>query len=164
MSLGLLFKLLHVLAAIAFFCGLVGRMVSFRAAGRARDLPSALALLQLSEWFERWLVIRTGTPLILFGVLAAWQGGWPIFGFLQEANSNWLLVSLILLLAPALFVPLYLLPARRRRTQAAEQAGARGEITPELSAALHDRRVLALRTVEFVVVVVITILMVTKPF
>ena len=164
MSLGLFFKLLHVFAAIAFFCGLAGRMVTFRAAGRARDLPSALALLQLSEWFERWLVIRTGTPLVLFGVLAAWQGGWPIFGFLQGANSNWLLVSMILLLTPALFVPLYLLPARRRRTQAAEHAGARGEITPELSAALHDRGVLALRTAEFAGIVIITILMVTKPF
>jgi len=30
MSLGLFFKLLHVLAAIAFFCGLVGRMAALR--------------------------------------------------------------------------------------------------------------------------------------
>ena len=164
MSLALFFKLLHVFGAIALFCGLVGRMVTFRAAGRARDLPGALALLQLSEWFERRLVIPVGAPILLFGVLTAWQAGWPLFGFLQGAASNWLLVSLILLFAPAPTIPLYLLPARRRRTQAAEQAAARGEITPELSAALHDRGVLTIRTVEFVGVVIITILMITKPF
>jgi uncharacterized membrane protein len=164
MSLALFFKLLHVFAAIAFFCGLVGRMVTFLQAGRTRDLPAALALLEASEWFERRLVIPIGAPILLFGLLAAWQGGWPLFGFLQGADSNWLLVSLILLFAPAPMILFYLLPARRRRGQAAEAAAARGEITPELSAALHDRGVLAFRTLEFLGVMIITVLMVTKPF
>jgi uncharacterized membrane protein len=90
---------------------------------------------------------------------------WPLFGFLQGAASNWLLVSFVLFIGiSAVIAPLRLIDRRRQRTHALEQALAQGTITPELTAALHDRVVNRFRTVELTLLVVIIILMVTKPF
>jgi hypothetical protein len=164
MGLGLIVKMLHVFAAIALFCGMAGRLVTFRRAGQAPGLGAALALLETSEWFERRLVIPASGLILLFGVLAAWRGQWPLLGFLQGAGSNWLLLSLVLFFALVPAIPLYLLPARQRRAQAAQAALAQGAVTPALAAALHDRGVIAYRAIELVVVVIITVLMVTKPF
>jgi uncharacterized membrane protein len=97
--------------------------------------------------------------------MTAWWQGWPVFGFLQGATSNWLLVSLILFLGVSAFIgPLRLIPRRKQRTQAAEEALAQGVITTELTAALNDKVVNAFRTVELMTLVIIIVLMVTKPF
>jgi hypothetical protein len=45
-----------------------------------------------------------------------------------------------------------------------EEALAQGPITPTLTAALHDKVVNRLRAVEIVILVMIIVLMVTKPF
>ena len=48
--------------------------------------------------------------------------------------------------------------------RALDEALTEGTITPELTAVLQDKVVVRFRMVEFVVLVVIIILMVTKPF
>jgi hypothetical protein len=154
-----LFVLLHLLSAIALYCGLVGRAITFQLARRATSSPAIVALLRASDVFERRLAIPGSMLVLLFGLLAAWRTGWAAAG----ANL-WLWISLVLFLALIPAIPLYLLPARRRRDAAAAAAAASGQITPGLQAALNDRGVLAYRAVEFVVVVVITVLMVLKPF
>ncbi len=45
-------------------------------------------------------MIRPATSVVLLGgLLAAWLRGWPVLGFLQDGPSNWVLVSLLLLVS-----------------------------------------------------------------
>jgi hypothetical protein len=55
-ELSLLFKLLHVLSAMALVTGLVGRWVTNGQAERSADLESMEALLRASLRFERMAI------------------------------------------------------------------------------------------------------------
>ena len=133
-------------------------------AAPAGNAATAIALLTLSDHFERLMVIPGSMAVLIFGLLAAWWGGWPILGFLAGDDSNWLLLSLVLYLSLVPFIPLYLAPRRKLRNQLLEQARADGRLSAELTAALNDRGVLAYRRAEYIVVLAVTALMVTKPF
>ena len=165
MNLYLIMKLLHVLAAFWLISGVIGRDFTFWQAGRSTSVQAVQGLLQVSEFFERWAVIPVSILVLLFGLIVTWMQKWPLFGFLQGASTNWLLVSFVLFLGvSAVIAPLRLIDRRRKRTQALEQALALETITPELTAALHDKVVNQFRAVELILMVVIIILMVTKPF
>jgi uncharacterized membrane protein len=158
-------KLLHVLASFWFISGVVARDFTFWRAARVSRVQEVQTLLQVSDFFEQWAVIRGGFPVLIFGLLTAWLQKWPVFSSLPGARTNWLLVSFILFVGIlALIGPLRLIPRRRQRAQALEQALAGGAITPELTAALNDRVLNTFRKVELATLVVIVILMVTKPF
>lgn len=165
MNLYLLMKLLHVLAAFWMVSGLVGRDLSFWWAGKATNVQAVHALLRASDFFERYAVIPVSMAVLLFGLIVTWMQKWPLFGFLQGAASNWLLVSAILFIGGMLFIaPLGLVARRRERTRAVEEALAQGTITPALTAALQDKVVNRFRAAELGITVIIVILMVTKPF
>ena len=165
MNLYLIMKLFHVLAAFWFISGVIGRDFTFWQAGKATDVQAVHALLQVSEFFERFAVIPMGSVILVFGLIVTWMQRWPLFGFLQGSHSNWLLVSFILFVGGSLaIIPLRLVVRRKQRTQALEEALVQGTITPELTAALHDKVVVTFREVELIIVIVIVILMVIKPF
>ena len=165
MNLYTLMKLLHVLAAFWFIGGVIGRDFAFWQAGRATNVQAVQALLQISDFFERYAIIPVSMVVFLFGLIITLLQRWPLFGFLQGSSINWLLVSFILYLGISLAIgPLKLVPRRKQRTRALDEALTEGIITPGLNAALHDEVVVRFRMVEFVVLVVIIILMVTKPF
>ena len=165
MNLYLIMKLMHVLAAFWMISGVVGRGLSFWQAGRVMNVHEVHALLRVSEFFERWAVIPVSVLVLLFGLILTWMQKWPIFGFLQGSPTNWLLLSTILFLGIMGFIaPLGLVARRRQRTLAIEDALAKGTITPELTAALNDKVVIRFRTAEFITMIVIIVLMVTKPF
>ena len=165
MNLYSFMKLLHILAAFWFIGGVIGRDFAFWQASRATNVQAVQALLQISDFFERYAVIPISMAVFLFGLIITLLQRWPLFGFLQGSAINWLLVSFILYLGISLAIgPLKLVPRRKQRTRALEEALAQGTITPELTAALHDQVVVRFRMVEFVVLVAIIILMVTKPF
>jgi uncharacterized membrane protein len=158
MYLGL--KLLHVLAAFGLVTGLIGRAVTFRAAGRAATIEPAAALLAASHWFDARLVIPSFFGVALTGLLTAWVVGLP---WTVNGRPSWTLAALILLLLPTPLIPTVLIPRRRRRETAAREAVAAGCITPELRAALDDRGVQAARTLEAVLIAAVVVLMVLKP-
>jgi uncharacterized membrane protein len=165
MNLYLLMKLLHVLAAFWMVSGVVGRDLAFWWAGRAKDVQAVQALLQASDFFERYAVIPVSMAVLLFGLIVTWMQKWPLFGVLQGSPTNWLLVSFILFVGMSAFIaPLGLVARRKERTRAVEEALAQGTITSALSAALNDRVVNRFRAVELIITVIIIILMVTKPF
>ena len=165
MNLYSFMKLLHILAAFWFIGGVIGRDFAFWQASRATNVQAVQALLQISDFFERYAVIPVSMAVFLFGLIITLLQRWPLFGFLQGSAVNWLLVSFILYLGISLAIgPLKLVPRRKQRTRALEEALAQDTITPELTAALHDQVVVRFRMVEFVVLVAIIILMVTKPF
>jgi len=161
----LLMKLLHVLAAFWMVSGVVGRDFAFWWAGRAKDVQSVHVLLQVSEFFERYAVIPVSVAVLAFGLIVTWMQKWPLFGSLQGANSNWLLVSFVLFVGLSAFIgPLGLVSRRKERTRAVEEALGQGTITLRLIAALNDKVVTRFRALELGIMVVIIILMVMKPF
>ena len=165
MNLYLLMKLLHVLAAFWLISGVVGRGLTFWQARRASNVQAVHSLLQISEFFERYAVIPVSVAVLLFGLIVTWMQGWPLFGFLQGAPSNWLLVSFVLYVGiSAVIAPLGLVSRRKEREQAIKEALAQETITLRLIAALNDRVVIRFRSVEFIILVIIIVLMVTKPF
>lgn len=165
MNLYLIMKLFHVLAAFWFVSGIVGRDFTFWQAGKASSPQAVHSLLQVSDFFERYAVIPVGSVLALFGLIITFLQRWPLLGFLQGSSSNWLLVSVILYLGGTLaIIPLRLVARRKERTRATDEALAQGIITPELTAALNDKVVVRFRMVELIVLIIIIILMVTKPF
>ena len=165
MTLYMFMKLLHVLAAFWLISGVVGRGLAFWQAGRSKDVHAVHALLQISEFFERYAVIPISVAVLVFGLIVTWMQKWPLFGFLQRSPSNWLLVSFILFVGiSALIGPLGLAARRKERERALKEALAQESITLRLLAALHDNVVIRFRIVEFIVLVLIIVLMVTKPF
>lgn len=165
MNLYLIMKLLHVLTAFWFISGVIGRDFAFWRAGQATNVQAVHALLQISDFFERYAVIPVSTAVFLFGLIITLLQRWPLFGFLQGSSINWLLISFLLFLGISLAIgPLKLVPRRKQRTQALQEAMTQGTITPELTAALNDKVVTRFRTVELIILVIIIILMVTKPF
>ena len=165
MNLYLIIKWLHVLTGFWLVGGVIGRNFAFWRAGQATEVRSVHALLQISDFFERYAVIPVLIAVLLFGLIATFMQGWPLFGSLQGAPSNWLLVSFLLfVLLAGVMVPLQLPARRRKRDYALEKALDENTITPQLTAALNDKVVLNFRAVEFVILIAITLLMVTKPF
>jgi uncharacterized membrane protein len=159
-----LLLLLHVFSAIAFFCGMAGRLVTFEQARRAGDVQVVLALLRASDFFERRLTIPASMLASLFGLALMFAGPWGRQVLAGSAGAGWLIVSIVLVLALMPVIPLYLLPARKRRDAAVEAATLAGVVTPELRAALDERGVRAYRVAELAVISVVTWLMIAKPF
>jgi uncharacterized membrane protein len=158
-------KLLHVLAAFWMISGVVGRGLAFWQARKAKDVQVIHALLRLSEFFERYAVIPISMAVFLFGLIITLMQGWPLFGFLQGSQSNWLLVSFILFVGVLTCIaPLRLVARRKEQTRALEEALAQGTITLRLIAALNDKVVIRFRTAELIILIIIIVLMVTKPF
>ena len=165
MNLYTLMKLLHVLAAFWFISGVIGRDFTFWRAGKVTNVQAVHALLQVSEFFERYAVIPLGSVILVFGLIVTLMQRWPLFGFLQGSAINWLLISFLLFLGISLAIgPLKLIPRRKERTRALEEALAQRAITPALTAVLNDKVVVRFRMVELIILIVIIILMVTKPF
>jgi uncharacterized membrane protein len=160
-------KFLHVVGAIQLIGGLIGRGLAQREAGRAADIHTLHALIQLSGSFENWMVIpgsKGSNVILIFGLIVSWMRGWPLLGVLQGAPSNWLLVSLLLFLAMIPLIVLIFVPRGKVFEAALQEALARGEITPALTAALHDPVVRRAHIAEALGVLVILYLMVMKPF
>jgi uncharacterized membrane protein len=158
-------KLLHVLASFWLISGVVGRGLAFWQARRTTDVQAVHALLQISEFFERYAVIPVSVAVLVFGLIVTWMQKWPLFGFLQGSPSNWLLISFILFISLSAFIgPLGLIARRKERMRALKEALTQGTITLRLMAALNDKVVIRYRFVEFIILVIVIALMVTKPF
>lgn len=165
MNLYLFMKLMHVLTSFWFISGVVGRDFAFWRARRAKNVQAIQALLQISDFFERYAVIPVSIAVLAFGLIVTWMQKWPLFGFLQGSETNWLLVSSLLFMGISAFIgPLGLIARRKERTSAVEEALVQGTTTLRLMAALNNKVVNRFRAVEMAVVVIIIILMVTKPF
>jgi len=160
----LILRLLHILSSIWFISGLLGRWLAYAQAQRATDIHTAGALLRLSDRFDRWMVIPGSQAVLAFGLLTAWLQGQPLLGTFGGAHANWLLISLLLFALPMPIVMGLLIPRRKVRIAAPHTALAHGTITPELRAALADKVVTRSRMVELLIVVVILVLMILRPF
>jgi uncharacterized membrane protein len=161
---GTVVVVLHVLSVFMLISGSTGRNLIWMHVRNSKDLDTVHKYLDLAENFDTRLV-RPGSALILLtGLAAAWLRGWPILGFLQGAGSNWVLAAIALYLTFIPLVTLLFLPKMKIRERALAGALAKGEITPELTAAVNDRALYLGRVYELATVVVFTWLMIAKPF
>jgi uncharacterized membrane protein len=164
MSWALLVRFLHIVSAIVLIGGILARQLVRSHAKKTDDVRTFATLSQAAGWIETRMVIPGNMAVIVLGVILALMTNTPILGFLQGASSNWLLVSNILLLFGFLSVPLVFIPRGKKFDVILEHALAQGRMTPELRAALDDRAVRFLHSTEIVLVIVIVVLMVFKPF
>ena len=102
--------------------------------------------------------------ILLLGIILALMQQWPIFGFLQGASQNWLLISNILLIIMLALIPAVFLPHNKKVESLLQAALAEGRITAELSAELNDKKNRVAHHAEEIIILVIAALMVLKPF
>jgi len=151
---------LHVAAAFLFVAGLLGRNILLWQARRSDDIDRVGSLLQASGPFERVLVIPFSIAVPIFGILAWWEEGLPFWG----EDTRWVTVSLVLFATMIPLVPLIFLPRGKVFEAAYTRAVEARQVTPELTAAFRDPVVGAAHTYELVIVTIVLLLMVTKPF
>ena len=153
----------HAFLGIVFFAGLLGRGVVLALAERARTIEAMRALTKAASPFE-WIVIRLGSVALLLGLATAIAQGRPFLGPLQGAPFDWLFASILLLLTAAPLPPLVFLPRGRVFDAALDEATERQEVTPALMAAWRDPVTRAAHAWELLVVTIVLLLMLAKPF
>ena len=159
-----LIVVLHVLSVFWLVAGILGRGAAHALALKASDLGQLEARHEIASFFERASVRPASFVVLATGLLAAWLRGWPPFGILQGSPIQWPLVSLVVYLTIFPLIIVIFLPRGRIFRAALEGAKREGKITPELRASLADSMVAAGRGYEVVMIVVLTVLMVAKPF
>ncbi len=164
MNPGLVLKLLHVLAGFALVGGEIGRMIAFRRARQATDVKIVAEMMQLFTFLTSKFVSIGGMLTFLTGLITAWVQGWPILGFLQGGQTNWVLASLIVYIVIMLMVFLLVAPRGKAIGQALGAALGQGKITPELTAALNNSTLTNGFIIQDVLILIIIILMILKPF
>jgi uncharacterized membrane protein len=147
-----------------FVGGIFGRQLVRAYAKKTDDVQIFAALNQAAGRIENMMVIPGNMAVILFGVILALMSGYPIFGFLQGAAQNWLLVSNILLVLGLVIVPTIFVPRGKKFEPVLQAALAEGRMTPDLQAELDDKVVRLAHLYEEVALVIVIALMVFKPF
>lgn len=158
------FKLLHILAVVVMVGGMFARQLVRGIAKKSKDVKVIESLTQIAMRLDRAMVIPGGNFVLVFGVILALMLKWPIFGFLQGASQNWLLVSNILLILTMVLVGAVFIPYNKKLESIIQAALAEGQVTPELTAALNNQTNQLAHYAEEAVVLIIAALMVLKPF
>jgi uncharacterized membrane protein len=160
----LIVKFLHILAVTITVGGMFARQLVRGLAKRSDDIKTVAALTNVAVRIDRAMVIPWSNAILVMGIILAVIQKWPIFGFLQGASQNWLLVSNILLVMMLTLIPTMFVPHNKKVESILQSALAEGRVTSELSAALDDNKNKLAHHAEEVIVLAITALMVLKPF
>lgn len=158
------FKFLHILAVIVMVGGIFARQLVRGIAKKSEDVKVIASLTQVAARLDRAMVIPGSNLVLVFGIILAVMLKWPIFGFLQGASQNWLLVSNILLVVTVALVITVFLPHNKKIESLLQTAHSEGRVTTELRAALDDQANKLAHYAEEIIVLAIAALMVMKPF
>ena len=164
MSWYLIVKFLHILAVTITIGGMFARQLVRGIAKKSDDVKTVASLTQVVHRIDRTMVIPWSSAMLVFGIILAVMLKWPIFGFLQGADKNWLLASNLLLVIMQGLIPGVFIPHNKKVTTLLQTALTEGRVTPELTAALNDKKNLIAHHAEEVIVLVVAALMVLKPF
>lgn len=160
----LVVKYIHITAVAITIGGMFARQLVRGIAGKSDDIKTIASLTHAAVRMDRVMVIPGSNLMILMGIILAVMQKWPIFGFLQGADRNWLLVSNLLLIVMIVLIPGVFIPHNKKVESLLQPALAEERVTPELNAALNDRRNLMAHRAEEAIVLVVAALMVLKPF
>ena len=158
------FKFLHILAVVVMVGGIFARQLVRGIAQKSADIKVIESLTQIAMRLDRAMIIPGGNFVVVFGVILALMLKWPIFGFLQGASQNWLLVSNILLILTMILVGAVFIPYNKKLETIIQTALVEGRVTSELSAALNNQTNKVAHYIEEAMVLIVAALMVLKPF
>lgn len=160
----LIVKYLHIIAVAVTVGGMFARQLVRSAAHKSDDVNIVASLTRVAVRMDRSMVIPASNLMIIFGIILAVIQKWPIFGFLQGATQNWLLVSNLLLLVMIVLIPGVFIPHNKKVDSLLQAALPNGRVTPELSTALGDQKNKLAHYAEEVIILAVAALMVLKPF
>ena len=148
----LLIRSIHVLAAIWFTCGVAGYLFTHRAAMGSENLSAVDALVKLMGRFKNFMIRPGAGLLLIFGLWAAYDEGWPRFTLHA--------IALLVILLP--FVIL-VIRGNNKVEAACAEAMKSATLTPELKAALRERSLMIGDTGIGVITLLFILLMLIKP-
>jgi uncharacterized membrane protein len=160
----LLVKFIHIIAVTITIGGMFARQLVRSIARKSSDLNTVASLTQATTRIDRTMVIPWSNVILIVGIILAVMLKWPIFGFLQGASQNWLLVSNILLIIMLALIPTVFIPHNKKVEAVLQAALSAGAITPELTETLNDKKNIRAHYAEEVIILLIAALMVLKPF
>lgn len=160
----LIIKFLHILAVTITTGGMFARQLVRGIAQKSDDVKTVASLTQVVHRIDRVMIIPWSSAMLVFGIILAVMLKWPIFGFLQGADKNWLLVSNLLLVIMQGLIPGVFIPHNKKVTALLQTALTEGHVTPELTATLHDQKNIWAHHAEEIIVLTVAALMVLKPF
>jgi uncharacterized membrane protein len=160
----LIAKYLHILAVAITIGGMFARQLVRGFSKRSDDIQTVASLTPVALRIDRTMVIPWSSIIFVMGIILALVQQWPIFGFLQGASQNWLLISNILLIIMLALIPTVFIPHNKKVESLLQTALTEGRVTPELSAALNDQKNQVAHQAEEIIILVIAALMVLKPF
>ena len=157
-------KFLHIASVVVSVGGLFARQLVRQHAKKMNDIQPFATFSQAAGKIEKAMVIPGMMAIMIFGVILSLIGHFPILGFLQGAQQNWLLVANILLVGILVIIPTVFIPCGKVFEPLLQEALTKRQITPELREAMNDNIVKLAHLYEEVALVIITALMVLKPF
>jgi uncharacterized membrane protein len=157
-------KFIHIIAVTITIGGMFARQLVRSIARKSSDLNTVASLTQATTRIDRTMVIPWSNVILIVGIILAVMLKWPIFGFLQGASQNWLLVSNILLIIMLALIPTVFIPHNKKVEAVLQAALSAGAITPELTETLNDKKNIRAHYAEEVIILLIAALMVLKPF
>lgn len=164
MTLLKLFLFLHIMSSIMLVGGIFARQVVRGYAKTSPDIKVIAELYKAAGKIESVMIRPFTGFVVLFGAVYAAMIKAPIFGFLQGAAQNWLLVTNILVLMIPLPIIFFFIPRGKVFEPIMNDALAKGQVTPEVREQLHDPAMKRMHLAEMLGVVFVVILMVFKPF
>ena len=157
-----LLKLLHVLSAIWLLSGLLARPTVLAAARRAPDVRILKAIADVSGRLEERMIAPGLIAVTVTGIAVAIAGGYSLFGPFTD-GPWWVFIALVIMGIAVITTPMTL--ARDRAWgQALEESARAGAITERLRPFLQRDAMIRRYAPDIVSVLVIVVLMVTKPF
>ncbi len=93
----LVVKFLHIVAVIMMVGGVFARQLVRGVAKKTDDVKLVASHTHVARRLDMLMVIPGSNAAMVLGIILALMTGFPIFGFLQGATKNWLLVSNILI-------------------------------------------------------------------
>lgn len=155
---------LHIMSSIMLVGGMFARQIVRAYAKKSPDVKTIAELYRAAGRIEGVMIRPFTGFVVLFGVIYALMIKAPVFGFLQGASQNWLLVTNIMVLLLPFPIIFFFLPRGKIFEPIMQDALVRGEVTPELQKQLHDPAMKRVHLLEMVGVVFVVFLMVFKPF
>ncbi len=157
-------KFLHIVAVIMMIGGIFARQLVRGVAKKTDDVKLVASHTQVARRLDTLMVIPGSNAAMVLGIILALMTGFPIFGFLQGATKNWLLVSNILLVLTLVVIFGVFVPHNKKLESILEAALAEGHVTFALRAAMDDKTLAIAHHFEQVAIILIAALMVLKPF
>jgi uncharacterized membrane protein len=159
--LGILIVVVHVLTVFLLVGGILARDVTQWQAARTSDLSRLRHYMDLAHSFDMLVRVMTGWVLVA-GLGAAWARGWPILGL--HHGPHWVLAAMLIYLTIIPWIVFVFVPGGKAFRAALADAVLKNDVTPALKAALANPKVKAARLYELSMIVVLTWLMIARPF